>query len=251
MLTPGIMLRLDENSAIKMVASKLADTRLEFVSGAGALDSRNAAPGEPLTITYKDYRMRFARAGRYRMDSEPAQLRVEEGEAEVACHGKSVVVKATEALPLNAKLMAHMEDHPIGDPLDHWADERSARISADNSSAVDSDNFSSALNDPQNSSLDPGTGYYGGGLTPDPYSTGSYGGLNAPYSMYGFNPLFIHRNVPIVVPYGAYRPLPIRTGVFGILVRTFSPSRTFSTPSPATSSPTTPTHTIARPLIHR
>ena len=83
LLTPGVLLRAGDNSSIRMVSNRLIDTRLEFVSGAAAMDSRNAAPGDPITISYQDYQMRFARSGRYRMDSTPAQLRVEEGEADV------------------------------------------------------------------------------------------------------------------------------------------------------------------------
>src|SRR5271154_5033787 len=31
LLTPGVLLRVDENSSIRMVSNKLADTKLEFI----------------------------------------------------------------------------------------------------------------------------------------------------------------------------------------------------------------------------
>ncbi len=249
MLTPGIMLRLDENSSIRMVTNQLANTRLEFVSGAAALDSRNAAPGEPITIAYKDYQMRFSRSGRYRMDAEPPRLKVEEGEADVLLHDKSVTVKAAEALPLTAKLVAHVEDHPIQDALDRWEQDRTATISADNTSAADSDNLSSTLSDPQSGAYDPGTGYYGT-LSPDPYSGGSYGAgaSSFPFWLYGYGPM-MHGYMPIYVPYGVYRPLsPIRTGIIHSPTRTYSPTRTVLTPT-RTAGP--PVHIVTRPAIHR
>src|SRR5690349_13039232 len=39
LLTPGVMLRIDENSAIRLISDKLSDTRVELLGGSGILES--------------------------------------------------------------------------------------------------------------------------------------------------------------------------------------------------------------------
>src|SRR5580698_5562426 len=198
LLTPGVLLRVDEHTSIRMVSNKLSDTRLELVSGSVALDSRNAAPGAPVVIAYQDYQMRFARSGRYRFDSLPAGLRVDEGEADVLLRDKTIAVKAGQLLPFSTPLAARTVNYRDEDGLDRWDDDRGNLIAADNKSAAASDDLSSALDDPQNSSsgYGAGSGYYGG-LQPDPISSGYYGGSSPdPYWVaagpgfgYGYLPL--------------------------------------------------------------
>src|SRR5580692_5868497 len=206
MLTPGVMLRVDENSAIRMVSNTLSDTRLEFIAGAAILDSRNAAPGAPVYINYKDFQMRFARAGRYRMDSEPAGLQVDQGEADVLLRDKALLVKAGQALPFSSPLTARVAAIRDNTGLEQWDSDRSASISADNQSAADSDNLSSALNDPQNASGSGGyaPGYYGG-LAPDPVSGGGY------YTNAGTVPLYLYPGLGF-----GYMPLFVRVPAYGL-----------------------------------
>jgi len=227
LLTPGVMLRVDENSTIRMVSNKLTDTRLEFVGGAAILDSRNAAPGAPVLIAYKGFQMSFAKSGRYRLDSQPApQLQVAQGEAGVEAHGKSLVVKAGQVLPFSAPLSARAAVDGYATDLDRWDHDRSESISADNQSAADSDNLSSALNDPQNAagSGGYGSGYYGG-LLPDPVAGGGYYYANS-----GLTPLWLYPGagfgyLPLYVRVPAYRLFPTRTGTLHYPVRSYTPPR--------------------------
>ena len=240
LLTPGVMLRVDENSTIRMVSNKLTDTRLEFTSGAAILDSRKAAPGDPILIAYKDYQMRFARSGRYRFDSEPAHLVVDQGEADVLLRDKAVLVKAGQELPFSAPLRALVAVIRDNTGLDRWDNDRSSSISADNQSAADSDNLSSALNDPQSGGSDAyGSGYYGG-LAPDPVIGGGY------YSNSGMAPLWLYPGagfgyIPLYVRIPVSRLFQYRTGIVGRLpVRTYIPTRTG----------TAPIRTSPRPVVH-
>ncbi len=238
LLTPGVLLRVDQNTSIRMVSNRLADTRLEFIGGAAALDSRNAAPGAPVVIAYKDYQMRFARPGRYRFDSAPAQLSVEEGEAAVLLHEKSVVVQAGQVIPFSAPLTARTAVNASEDGLDRWDKDRSASISADNASAAASDDLTSALNDPQSVSYDPG---YSRVLVPDPISSGSYGSAPlSPFGLYGI-PSFRFGYMPLYLRMPVYRPLPIRSGTFRVPARSFAPTRTPVAPPPSVA---------PRPAVH-
>jgi hypothetical protein len=247
LLTPGVILRVDENSTIRMVSNKLADTRLEFVGGAAILDSRNAAPGDPIVIAYKSFQMRFAKAGRYRFDSESAQLQVARGEADVQLRDKSVAAKVGQVVAFAAPLVVRAAVDGYATGLDQWDDERRAAISADNQSAADSDNLSSALNDPQNAT-DAGGGYgsgYYGGLVPDPVAGGGYyGGY---YGNPGLTPLWLYSGagfgfIPLYVRVPGYRLFPTRTGTLHYPARTYTPPR-FGTSAPVRS-------LAPRPAVH-
>src|ERR1035438_1015175 len=239
LLTPGVMLRMDENSAIRMVSNKLTDTRIEFIGGAAILDSRNAAPGAPVVIAYKDYQMRFARSGRYRFDSEPAHLVVDQGEADVLLRDKAVLVKAGQELPFSMPLRALVAVIRDNTGLDRWDSGRRSSISIDNQSAADSDNLSSALNDPQSSGAGAyGSGYYGG-LLPDPVISGGY------YANSGLVPVWLYpgagfRYIPLYVRVPVSGLFQYRTGITRFPTRTYIPSRTG----------TAPLRTSPRPVIH-
>jgi hypothetical protein len=246
LLTPGVILRVDENSTIRMVSNKLADTRLEFIGGAAILDSRKAAPGAPVLIAYKGFQMRFAKSGRYRFDSESAQLQVAVGEADVQLRDKSVVAKEGQVVAFAAPLAARPAVDGYATGLDRWDNDRSASISADNQSAADSDNLSSALNDPQNAAGADGGGYgsgYYGGLQPDPVANGGYyGGY---YANSGLTPLWLYPGagfgfIPLYIRVPAYRLFPTRTGTSHYPVRGYTPPR-FGTSAPVRSATPRPT----------
>lgn len=238
LLTPGVLLRVDEHTAIRMVSNKLTDTRLELISGSAALDSRNAAPGAPVLIAYKDYQMRFERSGRYRFDSLPAELRVDEGEADVTSRGKTAAVQAGQVLPFSTPFTARATSQKDEDGLDRWDQDRSTSIAADNKSAAASDDLSSAMDNPPSDSYGSG---YSGALAPDPVSSGYYGGsgLVAPYWLaapgYGIGAMPMYLAVPV------YRLFPIRSGIYRAPYRTYLPSR------PPGVSPSRP---APRPVLH-
>src|SRR5579862_2307249 len=101
LLTPGVILRVDQNSSIRMLDNRLTAARVEFIGGSAAADTMNAPPNPPVTILYRGYEVHLKQAGRYRFDSAPPELRVERGEAEVAYKGRSVVVAGDQVLRLD------------------------------------------------------------------------------------------------------------------------------------------------------
>src|SRR5215467_10759511 len=44
LLTPGVFLRLAENSSVRMISNSLADTRIEFVSGSAIIEIAELLP---------------------------------------------------------------------------------------------------------------------------------------------------------------------------------------------------------------
>jgi hypothetical protein len=102
LLTPGVFLRVGENSSIRMRATALDDTKVEFVSGKTMLESDTPMKDNRVTIQYKDYAVTPVDHGIYEFSSEPAALAVYAGEADVTAGGQTVRVKAGKRLIFSA-----------------------------------------------------------------------------------------------------------------------------------------------------
>jgi hypothetical protein len=83
LLTPGVYLRMDENSSLRMESNSLMDTRLDLTGGNAILDNLNATPGRAVALVFHESTVRFPKPGIYRIDCELAELEAYSGEAEV------------------------------------------------------------------------------------------------------------------------------------------------------------------------
>ncbi len=192
LLTPGVFLRVDENSAIRMLSNSLTDTRVEFLRGAVILDSNAAAapaPGSSLVMTYKTYELRFPKPGVYRLDSEPEILETYTGEAEVIAQGQAPKT-IDESHQFFFGIGAETNKYGDGaiDNFSEWARNRAETIAADNEAAAQSTAplpdpgaglsgsvYGSAVPVPVPSYGLPGLGQYGSTMVYDNGFYGSYG----------------------------------------------------------------------------
>ena len=84
LLTPGVFLRLGENSSIRMLSTRLVDTRVEVLSGSADHREQLKSPRTmPSSWSTRKIRIRLQKQGLYRLDTEPARFQVFEGEAVV------------------------------------------------------------------------------------------------------------------------------------------------------------------------
>ena len=127
LLTPGTFLRVGANSAIRMLSNQLDDTRVELLSGSAVLDQgSDTLERHAVTILYNLDQVHIKKPGRYRFDSEPPQVKVENGDVEVTADGKSVEAGAGYVVPFDGKLAARklLNDPALelaGDDLDNWS----------------------------------------------------------------------------------------------------------------------------------
>jgi hypothetical protein len=225
LLTPGVILRVGEKSAIRMVATALADTKVELLAGSAILESAEPADGTSVTLTYKGWSIHQGHAGFYRISCDPARVQVRDGEVEVAAAGEaSVTVQKGMDLPLGKVLVPETSPIEPSDAFTDWADGRAQSISTDNAIAAD-------IQDPANVT---GPGYSGDAFTyfpllgfPSPMSSlNSYGspGLS-PYgttlTQVGFYSVYL--------PGYTYRPLMLRLPQRVGLGRTLYPSTLYPT----------------------
>ena len=76
LLTPGVFLRLGENSAIRMLSTRLTDTRVEVLSGSAMIECTEMPKDNSIELVYKKASVRLQKQGLYRLDTEPASFQV-------------------------------------------------------------------------------------------------------------------------------------------------------------------------------
>jgi len=180
LLTPGVFLRLGENSAIRMLSNGLTDTRVEVLNGSAIVECDQLPKDNSITLVYKDASIALLKHGLYRVDTEPARLQVYDGEATVTGESGPLTLKAGKQTDLGGALQAQNFDKNAGDELYRWADRRASYVAQANVSSASAYNTGSY-----------GYGYggygsgfgYGNGFGYGYAGTGLLGGWN-------FNPMF-------------------------------------------------------------
>jgi len=231
LLTPGVFLRVGEQTSIRMLATDLADTQVELEAGSAIVDSAEPNAGTSVSLVYRGWKVHFLQKGVYRLDSDPARLLVTEGQAEVFAAGEAqpVMVERGMSLPLSEVLVPEAARAETEDSLSEWSDGRGESITADNAITAQIDE------DPSQAGVTPGLAGMGGvdGFTYFPMLGVPALGLGA-YSQYSpysglANPLQLGFN-SIYLPGYTYRPLilgPAGRGIgLGRGLGTYVPSTT-------------------------
>jgi hypothetical protein len=147
LLTPGVVLRMNDQSAIRMISSDLADTQVELLAGSVILESGEPSPGTSVTLIYQSRGIHLLRQGSYRVDSDPPRLWIRQGKAEVFSSedGQPLDIEAGMSLPLTDALAP---DQSVGEPDDslrNWTIGRNESIAADNAITAQIDEDPSSL----------------------------------------------------------------------------------------------------------
>jgi len=224
LLTPGVFLRVGENTAVKMLSNQLTDTRVEVLKGSAIVEADEIPKDNSIEMVYKGNTMMLVKHGLFRIDSDPAQLRVYDGEAIVKGESGQLTVKAGKQTTLSGVLMAENFDKKATDDLYSWSSRRAGYLSAANAS--------SAMTI-RNSGGNYGNGYYSGGLM-------GFGGWQfnplfgmftyVPMGGFGYSPFGFGWWSPASVVY--YAP-PVGSGVIGrsgVALASGSGGRTFNSP---------------------
>ncbi|HVN04061.1 MAG TPA: hypothetical protein VMT86_06555 [Bryobacteraceae bacterium] len=193
LLTPGVFLRVAENSSFRMITNRLIDTRLEFLKGSAIVEAEDIGKDNSVTVVAGNATVHLVKKGLYRFDSNPAAMKVYDGEAEVSGDDKQAVdVKEGHLIALDT-LAEQKFDRTETDALNRWSERRADYVSMANVSAANS----------LRTSMFSGGGLYGGGL----FGGGLFGGGLYGAGMLGngwfWNPYF-----------GMYTYVPLMDGMF-------------------------------------
>jgi hypothetical protein len=135
LLTPGVFLRLGENSSFRMLTNRLIDTRLEFLSGAAVVEAEDIGRDNSVTVVSGDATVHPIKKGVYRLDSATNELRVYDGLAEVTADGQTVEVKDGHSIALDT-LAVRKFDKTVTDALNRWSERRDGYVSMANVEAA-------------------------------------------------------------------------------------------------------------------
>jgi hypothetical protein len=185
LLTPGVFLRVAENSSVTMLSNKLADTKVQVVSGSVITEVGELLQDNAITLKFQDSEISLGKRGLYRIDSDPARVRVYDGEARVTSPtGEVVAVRKGHELEFGAQLEAKSFDTKQTDAFYNWCARRDQYIAEANIYAAKSARDSGYGF--TNASYTPGYGSgYGSGL-----GYGAYGGYGSGFGSWMYNPYF-------------------------------------------------------------
>jgi hypothetical protein len=139
LLTPGVLLRLGENSSLKLLTNRLVDTRLELQAGSAVVEADAISKDNNVIIVCGNAAVALGKAGIYRFDAPPASVKVFKGDASVQMPGGTASVNAGRVAMLSGSAASvqrfNTEDT---DALDRWSRRRGEYVAVANVSAAKS-----------------------------------------------------------------------------------------------------------------
>lgn len=137
LLSPGITLRAGEESTIKMVESKLEDTKVELQKGIAIVEVLEVIKENVVTVYAGNATIEFRKAGTYKIHATgQPELIVYDGLAEMTVAGQVRTVKRGNAVSLENLALARKFDTEKGDALLRWSVRRSGFMAMANVSAA-------------------------------------------------------------------------------------------------------------------
>jgi hypothetical protein len=216
LLTPGVYLRVGNNSSVKMISNSLTNIQVALNQGEAMLEVDQLYKENNVQIAQSNANTRIEKTGLYGFDAADNQVRVFDGKAVVSANDHNITVKGGHELGLNGegKLKAHGFDKKEivqSDDLYRWSSLRSEYLSEAN---VDTARLYYA-----NGAWGPG--WWGPGWYWDPFFGGftflpGDGFFYSPFGWGFYSPIVAYR-VPIVVGHGVHhfngsRPVAIGRG---------------------------------------
>jgi len=210
LLTPGIFLRVDANSAVQMVSPGVADTTVTLAKGRGMVEVAYIRPENNIHIGQNNANTQLKKAGLYDFDAQRGFIRVFDGEALVQIGGQQLELKSGHELNLNSagKLKAQKFDKSeYADDFYRWGSLRSSYLAEANVNAARTYAGGSGWSP----GLWSGAGWYwnpwytaytfipGDGIFYDPFGWGFYSpwlAFGAPYFGFGYGYGYFHHFGP-------------------------------------------------------
>jgi FecR protein len=101
LLTPGVFLRLNDNSSAKMIMAGLADTEVEIDKGRAMVEGTGVTKDNDVRVDEAGVTTRILKNGLYAFDSDQNTIRVFKGKAEVLLNDKKIDLGRERELVLN------------------------------------------------------------------------------------------------------------------------------------------------------
>jgi hypothetical protein len=128
LLTPGVFLRLNDNTQARLESNSITDTRVNLLKGEAMIEADQVVKDNGIRILDSGYVTSIDKPGIYDFNAIQPALRVYDGEATVAFNDHTTNVKKGHQLDFvatNAKLKTHGFDTKTTDTLYAWSRLRS------------------------------------------------------------------------------------------------------------------------------
>jgi hypothetical protein len=135
LLTPGIFLRLDNNSSIRMISPGLTHTELQLDHGRAEVEVDNLLKQNNIEIAENGITTQVLKDGLYEFNADTGHLRVFQGEAAVFdASGKPELVKSDRLLALSQDRVKPVKFDPdsVQDDFYNWSSLRSQYLAQAN-----------------------------------------------------------------------------------------------------------------------
>jgi hypothetical protein len=139
LLTPGIFVRLDAHSALRMISPGLSNTVVQLQKGRALVEVAEIHPENNVRINQGNTSTQLMKPGLYEFDADRGRTLVFDGQGMVQTGGRAIEVKGDHALDLAAagKLHARKFDKKAyEDDFYRWASLRSSYVSEANIDAA-------------------------------------------------------------------------------------------------------------------
>lgn len=136
-MNPGVMVRVGENSALRMITNRFIDTRVELTQGAATVQLVETEKDNSFTLVCKDATVSISKAGFYHFYAQPGSVKVFSGEVRVQMGEQTIEVSAGKMLQFDGgNASVQRFDKESTDSLDNWSGRRGELVSAANASAA-------------------------------------------------------------------------------------------------------------------
>jgi hypothetical protein len=126
LLTPGVFLRIGDNSAVRMVSPSLTNTQVEITKGEAMVEVADILKDNNIEILARGGSMRLEKTGLYRMTADdPPVAAVIEGKAELSYGDRKVDLGKGHQAVIAANLKSEKFNAKKEDDLYAWSNVRS------------------------------------------------------------------------------------------------------------------------------
>jgi FecR protein len=128
LLTPGVFLRLGDNSSVRFISPNLGDTRVELLKGRAIVEVTEIFKDNNLSVMLGGASTRLDKEGLYSFNADTRQVRVLDGKATVLVNDREVNLGKDHELTLAGKFKPeHFDAKAVAaqDPLYAWSNLRS------------------------------------------------------------------------------------------------------------------------------
>ncbi len=132
LLTPGVFLRLGENSSVRMISPSLTDTRVQLLRGNALVEVAQLHKQNDIRVLADDSQTALLKDGLYRFNADTNSVAVYDGKAKVMSGDESVELKKGHEANLTGPLVNRKfdrEETQSADPLYAWSQLRSDYLS--------------------------------------------------------------------------------------------------------------------------